>query len=213
MPSNREISKLFNLYAELLLLHNKDQRLAALLSGAAYRLKNITDEVTEMNKKELSEMFRPEIISVINEIKTTQTIEALDELIQLTPQGLFEMMRIKGLGGKKLSVLWNTAKIDSIDMLLEACKNETISKIPGFGAKTQQNIIESIEAYRSNENRFHYASIADSAHALIKVLQQIFKTKLISLCGEIRRQSTTVDGIEIIAALPQKNLIIQRCAG
>ena len=43
MPSNREISKLFNLYAELLLLHKKDARLSALLSGAAYRLRNIND--------------------------------------------------------------------------------------------------------------------------------------------------------------------------
>jgi len=46
MPSNREISKLFTLYAELLLLHNEDERLAALLSGAAYRLKNITGRVS-----------------------------------------------------------------------------------------------------------------------------------------------------------------------
>jgi len=44
----------------------------------------------------------------------------LDELIQLTPPGLFEMMRLKGLGGKKLSILWNTVGIDSVDNLLEA---------------------------------------------------------------------------------------------
>ena len=202
--SNREISRLFNLYAELLLLHQKDERLAALLSGAAYRLRNISEEIVELNKEELSKLFRDEIINVIEEIKKRQTIEALDELIQLTPQGLFEMMRIKGLGGKKLSALWNTAKIDSIDTLLEACKKNIVSKIPGFGNKTQGNIIKAIESYHSSENYFHYASVADSADALVKALQSVYKTKLISLCGEIRRQATTVKGIEVIAALSAK---------
>lgn len=205
MPSNREISKLFNLYAELLLLHNKDERLSALLSGAAYRLRNLSENITEMNRKQLTESFRPEIVSIINGLKISGTVQSLDELIQLTPQGLFEMMRIKGLGGKKLSVLWKKAKIDSIEALLEACKNGTVSKIQGFGIKTQQNIIDSIENYRSGESRFHYASVADAADALVKALQQLFKTKLISLCGEVRRQATTVQGIEMIAAIAAKD--------
>src|ERR1044072_1628542 len=128
--SNREISRLFSLYAELLLLHQKDERLAALLSGAAYRLRNITEDVTELDKEALSKLFRPELIIIIKELKATQTIQALDELIQLTPQGLFEMMRIKGLGGKKLSTLWKTAKIDSMEALLKACKTDEVSKIP-----------------------------------------------------------------------------------
>ena len=115
-------------------------------------------------------------------------------------------MRLKGLGGKKLSILWNTAGIDSVDNLLEACKSDKISQIPGFGAKTQENIIKVIEAYRSNEDRFHYASIADSAEVLVQRLQQTFKTKLISLCREVRRQSTTVVCIEIVAAISAINL-------
>src|SRR3954465_3834003 len=92
MISNREISRLFSLYAELLLLHEKDERLAALLSGASYRLRNISEDVITLGKEELSKLFRPELLTIIKELKATQTIQALDELIQLTPQGLFEMM-------------------------------------------------------------------------------------------------------------------------
>jgi len=205
MSSNREISKLFSLYAELLLLHQKDEGLAALLSGASYRLRNLNEQIVELYTHELSKLFRPEIISIIRQLKVTSTIEPLDELIQLTPQGLFEMMRIKGLGGKKLSVLWKTAGIDSIDALLQACKNDTISKIAGFGPKTQKNIITAIEAYRSNEKRFHYASVADIANRLVQALQKIFKTKYISLCGEIRRQATTVSCIEIVTIIQSKD--------
>jgi len=206
MVSNREISRLFNLYAELLLLHEKNERLSKLLSGAAYRLRNMSDEVVTLPRNELSKLFRTEICEIIGELKDSTTIEALDELIQLTPPGLFEMMRIRGLGGKKLSALWRTAKIDSVDALLEAARKNELSKIPGFGIKTQQNIIKSIESYTSNKDRFHYASVADMAAMLVAVLQKVCKTKLVSLCGEIRRQSLTVAGIEIIAAATAKKL-------
>src|SRR5205809_7805320 len=165
MVSNREIRRLFSLYAELLLLHEVDRRMSGLLSGTAYRLRNISEDVINFKKPELLKLFKPEIASLIQELQSHATIAALDELIQLTPQGLFEMMRIKGLGGKKLSVLWKTAKIDSVDALLEACKKNKVSKIPGFGLKTQQNIINVIEADRSSREHFHYASVADGAKA------------------------------------------------
>src|SRR4030095_196169 len=181
MASNREIVRQFRLYAELLLLHNKDERLSALLSGAAYRIGKMTGKVVQFDQAELQKLFRPEIIKLIQKLKTSKTIDELDELIQLTPTGLFEMMRIRGLGGKKLSILWQKAKIDTIDALLEACKNNMLTKIPGFGAKTQQNIIDSIEAYRSEREQFHYASVADTATELVLFLQKSFKTKLISL--------------------------------
>ncbi len=205
MASNREISRLFSLFAELLLLHQKDEGLAKLLSGAAYRLRNL-QEVEDISKGELSKLFRPQLVKLIEELKNTGTIESLDELIQLTPAGLFEMMRIRGLGGKKLSVLWNTAKIDTLDALLEACKNNMLSGIPGFGDKTQQNIINAIEGYRSNQDRFHYASVADIANELVMALQKTWKTKMVTLCGEVRRQTLTVGSIEILAAVDAKKI-------
>ena len=128
MFSNREISRLFGVYAELLLLHKKEERLANLLSGASYRIRRMDEPVMEMTQQQWTELFRPEIIVVLQELKTQETIEALDELIQLTPPGLFEMMRIKGLGGKKLSVLWQTAGIDNIEQLLQAAKKGELKK-------------------------------------------------------------------------------------
>ena len=73
MPSNREISTLFTLYAELLLLHHEDERLAALLSGAAYRLRNMAQRVTSLTKVALSDNFKPEIINIILELKITSS--------------------------------------------------------------------------------------------------------------------------------------------
>jgi DNA polymerase (family 10) len=202
MPSNREISRLFDLYAELLDVHGQEERLSDLLSGAAYRVGRLDQELGQFRESQLTELFCPEVVSVLTEVKKTGSIAALEDLIQLTPAGLFDMMRIKGLGGKKLSVLWKTAKLDTIEDLLLAAKAGTISQLPGFGKKTEQNIIAGIEAFNERAERFHYAAIADLADELVAALRKQFKTQLVSLCGDIRRQETVVDRMEVLIALP-----------
>ncbi len=72
MLSNRKISRLFSLYAELLLLHKKDERLAALLSGASYRLRNIPESVTELSHKDLLKQFREEVVTKIRHCKSSR---------------------------------------------------------------------------------------------------------------------------------------------
>jgi DNA polymerase (family 10) len=204
MKSNSDIARLFNLYAELLLLHGMDEKLSHLLSGAAYRIRRIEEPLTKFLRPELVKLFRPQVADQIEEFKNTGTIESLDELVQLTPSGLFDMMRIKGLGGKKLSVLWKTAKLDNIEDLLKASKAGELSGIKGFGTKTQANIINAIENLNAATDRFHFADVADIAEDLVSGLQKILKTKLISLCGEVRREALTVHEIEVIAAVTNK---------
>jgi DNA polymerase (family 10) len=208
MPSNRDIRRQFSLFAELLQLHEQDEKLAGILSGTAYRIRRIDEPLTELSKPELEALkFRPEINAIIKELKTTGTIAALDELVQLTPAGLFDMMRIKGLGGKKLAMLWKTAKIDNVESLLQACKKGTLSAIPGFGAKTQANIINAIENLNAAEDRFHYGFVADMADTLVESLQKILKTELVSLCGEAMRKNLTVAAFELVIAVPQKKFL------
>jgi DNA polymerase (family 10) len=202
MPSNSDITRLLRLYAELLQLHEKESRLSEQLASAAYRVRQVDDPLSKMAPEELGGLFPSPVVKIIKELISQNNIADLDELIQLTPPGLFDMMRIKGLGGKKLAVLWKKAKIDSIDELLRKAKAGEIASIKGFGTKTQANIINAIEALNAGSDRFHYADLADVADHLVSVFKKIFKTELVSLCGEIRRQSLTVEKIEIIIAVP-----------
>jgi DNA polymerase (family 10) len=198
---NQLISRAFSLYAELLQLHGQGERLSDWLAGAAYRIRQMEKPVTGLSQEGLADQFRPEIIEIINEGRKRHSIAALEELIQLTPSGLFDMMRIKGLGGRKLHVLWQTAKIHTIEELLSAAKAGQLRSIPGFGAKTEANIIEAIDAMKTSAELFHYATVADLADEFVAGLQKRFDTELISLCGDIRRQTTTVARIEVLAGV------------
>jgi len=200
MIPNREIRRLFSLYAELLDLHRQDARYAKVLSSAAFYIRRFREDIMSLDKARVSKLFRPRIARLLIELQKTGTIAALDELIQLTPAGLFELMRIKGLGGKKLAIIWHVLKIDTMEGLLQACQDNKLSKIPGFGTKTESNIIKAIESYTSHRDHFRYATVADVADQLVLHLQKIGKTRLISLCGDIRRKTTTLARIEILAA-------------
>ena len=79
--------------------------------------------------QDLKKNFRGVVLSSIVELKDTGTIQKLDELIQLTPAGLFEMIPIKGLGGKKLRMLWTKAGVENMDQLMDACRKNKIAKL------------------------------------------------------------------------------------
>ena len=201
MVSNNEVGRLFSLYAELLLIHKEDELLSDLLSGAAYRLRRLEGNVVEMDQPSLSKLFRPPIVALLRQLKKSATLSELEELVELTPGGLFDLMRIKGLGGKKIGILWRAGKIDSREDLLAAAKAGRLAKLPGFGTKTEKNIIAAIEELNSNTKHFHFADVADAAESLVKHLQKAFGEERISLCGDIRRQTTTVSSIEILTAI------------
>lgn len=200
MFANREIRRAFGLYAQLLLLHEKDERLAVLLSGAAYRIGRMDDAIMDLRVKEWKKLFRAPIVSILEKLRHTGALEDLDELIQLTPTGLFELMRIRGLGGKKLNLLWKNAGIDNVEHLLTACRNGKVRRIPGFGKKTEENLVRDIENYFAHKKKFYYATLADAADLLLHSLRRLFDTKQIEFCGEIRRQSPTLESIEFVAA-------------
>jgi len=185
-----------------MILHEDKEQLSKYFTGAAYRITRINEDVMLMSKQELQKYFTKVVISKIEELKKTGTIEILDELIQLTPPGIFEMMRIKGLGGKKLEILWKKAGIDSMNALLDACQKNEVAEISGFGIKTQKNIISAIEQIHQSETSFHFATVAEEADKIVESLKRVFKSDKISLCGAIRRKLNTVSNIEILSAVP-----------
>jgi DNA polymerase (family X) len=210
MPSNRDIRRMLTLYAELLQLHEQQLELSRYLASAAYYTRRLKGDIISLDQAELDQTFRPPIAKIIRELKETGTIANLDELIQLTPAGLFELMQLKGLGGKKLAIIWKIAKIDSIEDLLKACERHEIRKLPGFGEKTEQNIRNAIESHKLDQDRFHYASIASAANNIIMQLKQLMSSAHWSLCGSIRRCSVTVPGIEIVTSLSSQKLSAEK---
>jgi len=126
-----------------------------------------------------------------------EKIDALERLLNKTPLGILEIMNIKGLGAKKVAILWKEHHIDQISLLLKACKEERLANIKGFGEKTQKQIQSSIEFYLENQSKYLYAEIESSAEVILDDLLKA-AVKNASFVGAIRRKCEIIEMIEIV---------------
>lgn len=133
------------------------------------------------------------ILEAIVSLKETESFPALDELLEKTPPGVLEILQIKGLGPKKVKVLWQEIGITSTHELMEACQSGKVAKTKGFGEKTQQTIIENLEFKASNEGKWLYADVEEIIISLTKEIKSLYQDSEVSVVGDFAR------GLEIIS--------------
>ena len=200
--STEEIAQALKLTAQLMELHEENPFKIKSIANAAYRLDK-TDIVLE--GKSLPELEKIEgigkgIAAKINELLITGALKELREMVEKTPIGVIDMLRVKGVGPKKVGQLWRELEIESVGELLYACNENRLITLKGFGAKTQEAIKKQIEFFQSNIGKFHYASVEKFACELVDCLKKKYKTELVSLTGEMRRKCEVVTKIEILIA-------------
>jgi DNA polymerase (family 10) len=111
--------------------------------------------------------------AVIEELLRTGQSRYLDELRKQYPPGIFELLRVPGLGLKKIGILFQKLGIGSLDQLEAACRANRLTTLRGFGAKTQQKILDGIEKARRNESRFLLPAGIETAETLRERLASI----------------------------------------
>jgi DNA polymerase (family 10) len=140
------------------------------------------------------------LVQKITLLVTTGRLEFYEELKAKTPPGLIEMLRVPGLGPKKIKVIYDQLKIDSVATLKEACGDGRVAELKGFGEKTAQKILSGIafiaqagQRYRLDEAGLIAAPILD----WIRNHPQVIRSEL---CGSLRRRRETIKDIDILAS-------------
>ncbi|HZY84891.1 MAG TPA: DNA polymerase/3'-5' exonuclease PolX [Gemmataceae bacterium] len=132
------------------------------------------------------------------ELHRTGKLTQLEELRKKTPAGLFQMLRIQGLGPKKVKALHDELGIDTLEKLKEACEDDKVAKLKGFGAKTQQKILEGIEFLSQVGERVRIDQALPLANSLLEGLRSLPGVIRIELCGSLRRRRETIADIDIL---------------
>lgn len=141
----------------------------------------------------------------ITELVTTGRLPYYEELKASIPPGVLEMMKIPGVGPKKVKQLHEQMKIRSVDELEKACREGRLGDVEGFGKKTQENILTGIEQLRKNSSKFLY-SIAEAAAQ--KILARILEQKGVleaEIGGSIRRRREVIGDIDILVKAELKD--------
>lgn len=195
-----EIADVLQLTSKLMELHDGNPFKIRSLANAAFRLSKA--HVDEINPANLAQVdgIGPAIIKTVMEIAQTGTCADLTALQEKTPPGVIEMMRVKGLGPKKVKQLWRELEIASIGELLYACNENRLVTLKGFGAKTQESVKQSIEFIHSASGKTHYFTVEELAEKFVEELKELQYVSNISLTGAIYRKDQTLDSIDILVA-------------
>jgi DNA polymerase (family 10) len=142
------------------------------------------------------------VAKAIEELLDTGKLLLLEEQMRQTPAGVIEMLQLKGLGPKKIHAIWKQMGIESVGELLYACQENRLVTYKGFGAKTQQSLIESIQFFLQHQGQLLYAE-ADALFSTIEnYLQQLFGSQNVAVTGAFRRQALTLEELEFVVAHP-----------
>ncbi len=128
------------------------------------------------------------MVEAIQQLKETDTFPFLEELLAKTPEGILEVLQIKGLGPKKVKMLWEELGITSTHELMEACQSGKVAKIKGFGEKTQNTIIENLEFKASNSGKWLYADIEEVIAQLQETLRVMAPQADLAIVGDFARK-------------------------
>jgi DNA polymerase (family X) len=123
----------------------------------------------------------------------------LDELRTQVPPGLVQMLRLPGLGPKKIIAL-SQAGIGDLDALKAACEAGTVAKLKGFGGKTQEKILAGLAFVEQVGQRIRIDEATAVASAIIAVLKRVPGVTQIEPCGSLRRRRETIGDVDILAA-------------
>lgn len=205
---NYEIADQFSLLAKLMDIHGENSFKSKTYSSAAFAIEKLPQQIASLPKEKIFEIrgIGESVGKKVIEILENGEMQVLGEYIVNTPSGVLEMMNIKGLGPKKINTLWKEMKIDSIEELQKACEENLIATKKGFGEKTQQNILESIQFQKESAGKYLYKKVESFATAFTAKLKEKFPNDKIEITGEFRRQLEIIESLEWVTTVSSDEL-------
>jgi DNA polymerase (family 10) len=205
---NYAIADQFSLLAKLMDIHGENPFKTKSYAGAALTIEKLPQPLAGMAEAQILKVkgIGDSVGKKVIEILQTGELKALQDIIQQTPEGVLEMMNIKGLGPKKINVLWKDMKISTLEELETACRENRVAATKGFGEKTEQKILESIDFVRSSRGKSYYKHVEDFVLALQKKLDGKFPGTRTEVTGEFRRQLPVISQLEWVTTIDQEEL-------
>ncbi|MDQ0208064.1 DNA polymerase/3'-5' exonuclease PolX [Alkalicoccobacillus murimartini] len=174
---------------------------------AAKALESVPETLEEIEKVESLDGIGKGTASVIEELKQTGQSGLHDELAASFPEGLLPLLKLPGLGGKKIGKLYQELGVTNLETLKQACLDEKIRGMAGFGAKSEEKILAAIDAFQTRPERVGIAVAIKAADFIQGKLQQMNGIIRYELAGSLRRVEETVKDVDFIISTDNPELV------
>jgi len=201
---NKTIARTLRLLSQLMELHEENPFKIKSVANAYFKVDKLPFALKDKPLDELDKIegIGKGLASKIVELLQTGELQELNEILERTPEGVVEMLAIKGIGPKKIFIIWRTLGIESIGELYYACNENRLIEAKGFGLKTQEEIKNAIEFKLAANGRFLYAQVEGFAKTLFTQLSvwaaNIDDLALLGFAGQYRRACEIIDELEIV---------------
>jgi len=201
---NKTISRTLRLLSQLMELHQGNAFKIKSVANAAFKIDKLPFPISSKSLEEIEKIdgIGKSISSKVWELLTVGTMTDLQEILNDTPEGIVEMLGIKGIGPKKIVVIWKDLGIENVGELYYACNENRLIEAKGFGLKTQEDIKKVIEFKMAAAGKFLYAQaehLVTELHTDLSLwLNNSENAPLIEITGAFRRCCEIIEEIEFV---------------
>jgi len=171
--------------------------------NAARILDGLSDDLeTLIQKNELTNIkgIGSHLADHIAELVSTGKLKEYEKLRQSVPAGIFEMLKIPGVGPKKVKALWEKLGITNVGELEYACNENRLVDLDGFGEKTQQKILQGISYIKRFEDKHLFSTAYAAAQEIFMIVAANKGVIRAEIAGSLRRRKELIRDIDILAA-------------
>ncbi|MBT4864232.1 MAG: DNA polymerase/3'-5' exonuclease PolX [Planctomycetaceae bacterium] len=201
---NSDVARFFEELADLLEVDGANPFRIRAYRKAVRTIGSLPDSIADIindEDRKLTDLpgIGKDLAAKIAGIVETGRLHQLDEINEKFPPGVRDMLRMSGVGPKKVAVLFNDLSVTSLDELKQAAENGRVAALKGFGEKTEQSILEQIDRVAEAGNRFHIDIAMREADAILDDLLQLESVVQAKVAGSCRRRKETVGDLDLLA--------------
>jgi len=211
---NADIAAIFEEIADLLEIQNENPFRIRAYRNAARQVEGMGAALADMvaRDEDLKELpgIGEDLAAKIQEIVKTGKCQALEKLRKQLPPTITELLKIPGLGPKRVRTLHDQLKVKTVEQLAKAAKSGLIRELEGFGPKTERIILEALAAQVTGQKRMKLAIAAQYAEPLRDYLAKSPSVKQVVIAGSYRRAKETVGDIDLLATATDAPKVMDR---
>ncbi|MCA9079084.1 MAG: DNA polymerase/3'-5' exonuclease PolX [Planctomycetaceae bacterium] len=214
---NAEIAQRFEEIADLLEIQGANSFRVRAYRNAARVVEDQAESIAalaEQGSARLQEIpgIGKDLAERIVALVETGTIPQLEELRSQVPAGVLDMLRLPGIGPKKVAALFHDLHVTSLDELKQAAEQGKVAELKGFAKKTEQQILAGIEQVASFGRRFSIAEARANAEAIVDDLRALDVVTQASVAGSCRRRKETCGDLDVLVTASDSAIVMDRLA-
>ena len=211
---NADIANIFDEIADYLEIEGDNPFRVRAYRNAARSVRGLGPELKDMvaQGEDLTRFpdIGKELAAKIAEYVTTGAVQALKKLQDKIPDEVRQILKLPGLGPKRVRILYHDLNIQSLAQLQQSARDGRIRSLPGFGQKTEAHILKAVQAHNDRQKRFKIADVVPYVESLIGYLRMVSGVNSVVVAGSYRRSKETVGDVDILVAAARDTAVMDR---